>query len=227
MLILPRTSIPTLPRATSIPTLFRRPIRSAKALTPCQLPFRPDCRGPGLKKILVRRRSRASRILDGSLFALNVSGQNIGGGSDQFHFQYVPLKGDRSITARFVPPVPSQFAKLGLMIRSGLEASSASAAILITPELTRDVEQPGWYVRLALCAADGTTADDAAAPIKLESPVVDWGRLMSAYWLRLVRSGDRITALSSADGQTWNKDGRRLSPLEWPALYRAGCLFRP
>ena len=160
---------------------------------------------------------------DSSAFILEATGQSIGGDGDQFHYVYVPLDGDRSITTRFVPPVSSQFSKIGLMIRSGQGATAKYVSVLITPETTHDMEQPGWYVRLTSRDTAGARAVDSAA-MKLDQPYADWGRLMTPYWLRLVRSGNQVTALASADGQKWTPVGNTAVHWEGPlSIGLAAC----
>ena len=87
-------------------------------------------------------------LFDGSTFRLEAAGADIGGDGDQLQFAYVPLNGDGSITARFVPQVPSQFAKIGVMIRETLAADSAQASLLINPEVAESVEVPKWNICL-------------------------------------------------------------------------------
>ena len=164
-----------------------------------------------------------STSFDGATFTLEAAGQNIGSSDDQFHFVSVPLDGDRGITARFVPPVSSQFAKMGLMIRSGQNPDAAFISLLLMPVATRDAEQPSWYVRLSSRNIPGVKSIDAAS-VKVGQPHSMWGRMMMPYWLRLSRSGDQVTALASADGQAWQRIGSATTRLDGPlSIGLAAC----
>ena len=94
-------------------------------------------------------------FFDGDTFTLECAGTDIGDANDQFHFVYLPMTGDGTITARFVPQVPSQFAKMGLMMRESLAADAAHASLLITPATTKSVEMPNWSISLFTRRATG------------------------------------------------------------------------
>ena len=146
-------------------------------------------------------------LFDGCTFALEAAGTDIGGAADQFQFAYLPMSGDGTITARFVPQVPSQFAKMGLMMRETFAADSPHASLLITPKTTKDVEMPAWSMRLTSRKSAAAETTDADGGLGLEPPYKIWGRLMEPYWLRLARSGNTITASTSPDGRTWTEAG--------------------
>ncbi|MGA2060231.1 MAG: alginate lyase family protein [Thermoguttaceae bacterium] len=147
-------------------------------------------------------------LFDGCTFTLEGAGTDVGGSEDQFQYAYIPMTGDGTITARFVPQVPSQFAKMGLMMRETLAADSPHASLLITPKTTKDVEQPAWSVRLTFRRSAAAETADADGGLGIEPPYMTWGRLMEPYWLRLARSGDTITASTSPDGRTWTDAGK-------------------
>jgi hypothetical protein len=146
-------------------------------------------------------------LFDGRTFALECAGTDIGGIDDQFQFAFVPLNGDGEITARFVPQVPSQFAKMGLMMRETLAADAPHIALLLTPKSSKDVEMPDWSIRLIARSPAGTETTYAGSGSNLEPPYMTWGRLMEPYWLRLTRSGDTFTASVSPDGRNWKQMG--------------------
>jgi hypothetical protein len=152
---------------------------------------------------------------DGMTFTIRGAGKQRRGNSDDGRFVYASLAGDGQLTARFVPQTPSQFAEMGLMVRTSLDADAACVALVLSPEQTRDIEQPGWRVRLAHRESRGAEARALADSPQIPSPIVTYGRLLKPYWLRLVRLRDRVTAWASADGQTWNEIGAaKLSPGE-------------
>ena len=113
--------------------------------------------------------------------------------SDSFYFVHQPLTGNGSITARVTSltsavPAPSglhravvPWAKGGIILKAGLGEGSAYAAIMVTGT---------QGVRLQ----DDFTGDIA-------------GPVMTAGWLRLVRSGSVITGYASADGARWTRVG--------------------
>jgi len=102
---------------------------------------------------------------------------------DRGHFVGLPRSGDVDLIAR----VDSQtgggdWAKAGLMIRGATEPGSLYAAIAVTPG-------NGVVLR------SGTDVDIAGSGAGAPT------------WLRLTRSGDKITALESADGVSWTGVG--------------------
>ncbi len=147
---------------------------------------------------------------DGNLYTLEAAGSDIGGNSDQFHFMYVPLTGDGTITARYVPQISSQFSKFGLMMREDCDNSSAHVSLLIMPHFDANIEQPEWYARLI--TRDPTNKDtfaEKSLSSQITNPIVQYGRLMGPCWLRLQRKGNTFSAAISPDGQTWFRIGEK------------------
>lgn len=102
---------------------------------------------------------------------------------DRGHFVAQSRSGDVDVTAR----VGSQDgggenAKAGLMLRSAVEPGAVYAAVVVTP---------GHGVVL-LSGTDVEIAGSGA---------------VAPTWLRLTRSGDKVTALESADGVSWTGVG--------------------
>jgi hypothetical protein len=159
-----------------------------------------------------------STLFDGHTFTLEGAGTDIGGVKDQFQFAYLPMTGNGTITARFIPQVPSQFAKMGIMMRESLVADAAHASLLLTPQATRSVELPKWSIRLFTRTSAAGETVDAGGGLKLEPPYATWGRLMEPYWLRLTRTGDTFAAAVSPDGQTWTQVGSADVPLKQDVL---------
>jgi hypothetical protein len=144
---------------------------------------------------------------DGAIFTIEGAGKDIGGRSDQFQFAYAPLGENSSIVARYVPQTPSQFAKLGLMIRDSTKPDAQAVAVLITSQSTDDIEVPHWHIEFAARPVAGGEAVAVAASPALHAPTVTWGRLMAPLWLRLQRTGNTFTASSSLDGEAWTDRG--------------------
>lgn len=136
--------------------------------------------------------------------------------SDKFYFVHQPLAGDGSITVRltsmsgiitYPPPnhneiVPGlvPWAKAGIIIKESTRQGAAYAAMMFTG---------GHGVRMQ----HNFTQDTAGRPggVSARSP----------RWLRLTRSGDRLTGDESADGAHWTKVGTaHLAGL--PATVRIG-----
>jgi hypothetical protein len=143
---------------------------------------------------------------DGSIFTLEGSGSDIGGKSNQFQFAYVPMRDNGAIVARYVPQTPSQFAKMGLMLRESESPESAMVALLITPVATTDIEVPQWHLELLVRSGGGVAISTAIGPA-LEAPFVTWGRLMAPFYLRLNREGNKFIGSFSADGKKWTEIG--------------------
>jgi hypothetical protein len=124
---------------------------------------------------------------------------------DQFSFAHRPLTGDGEITAHvgamtgvitYPPPNHDQivagvvpWAKAGIMVKAGTKPGDAYAAMLLTGH---------EGVRMQ----DDFTADRAVPGFSTEA------------WLRLKRTGDRVTGYASADGTTW----REIETVRLPGL---------
>ncbi len=153
-------------------------------------------------------------FFDGQTFTVEGAGTDIGGTNDQFQFAYVPLTGDGTITARFVPQVPSQFAKMGLMMRENLAPHAPHVSLLFTPKSSNDIELPAWSMHLVARPSSAAETTDAGSDVNLEPPYMIWGRLMEPNWLCLARSGNNFTASISPDGRTWRQIGSIEVPLK-------------
>lgn len=120
--------------------------------------------------------------------AVTGAGADIWGQEDAFHFAYVPVSGDVTIVGR-VESLDNthEWAKAGVMIRGGLEADAAHALMALQPsgdaELIRRAEPGG--------EAEGTVRPGVAPPT----------------WVKLARSGTRLTGSISHDGQQWSEVG--------------------
>lgn len=102
---------------------------------------------------------------------------------DQLHLVHQSLAGDGGITARVASQADShEWARAGVMIKESTTPGSRYAAVLVTP---------GHGVRLQANFTTDIAGSDAVAP----------------RWLRLTRTGDRITGYESADGATWHEVG--------------------
>ncbi|MFC1764517.1 DUF4457 domain-containing protein [Planctomycetota bacterium] len=109
---------------------------------------------------------------------------NAGGAADTFHFVYKPLTGDGEMVVK-VESIDEVHAwsKAGIMIRDGLESSAKHAFLGLAPA---NYATFAWRREVS----DGASTNDIPG-------------VLLPYWLKLVRSGDRITAYRSADGSVW------------------------
>ncbi len=130
-------------------------------------------------------------------FKLEAAGSDIGGTSDQFHFVYVSLTGDATITARVIWPLSSQSAKVGVMMRDGLGGTARHASMLLVPKWVGS-----WAIRTSV--GSSTTLSNTAT---LPEPYVFNNRLMQPYWVRVSRAGNVFTGSISPDGTNWTVVG--------------------
>ncbi|MFI6810024.1 alginate lyase family protein [Streptomyces luteogriseus] len=170
-----------------------------------------------------------SAVFDGERFVLEASGT-----ADTHRLAYLPLRGDGTITARIVYPLSSQYSRIGVTVRAGLDADAAHAAMLIQA-LPLHTWSGVWSVRAKAGAAvkgtgstpvppsqQQTITTSAAFPISslgtlpesatpLQAPYVegagDGYRMRMPYWVRVTRRGDRCTGAISPDGIRWTEVG--------------------
>ena len=138
-------------------------------------------------------------------FTVAGSGGDVYGTADGFRFAYQTLTGDGSIVARVVQNQNTNaWSKVGVEIRESLAAGSKHVAMVTTA-----TNGPQLVYRTAT-GGSSTSVNGTAAKF-------------TPTWVRLVRSGNVITASRSADGVSWTtvRYGRRvdgIDGLHWPAL---------
>ena len=133
--------------------------------------------------------------------------------TDHFYFVHQPLDGNGSITVEVTslhtelpqpdgstPHIAVPWAKAGIIIKASTKPGSAYAAVMATA---------GHGVRMQY----DYTHDTAGLPGAVSAA--------SPRWLRLTRSGDRITGYDSADGIHWDKIGT-VSLAGLPSTVQAG-----
>lgn len=121
------------------------------------------------------------------VFTVKGAGANIYGTTDAFQFYYQTIPGDGTFVAQVTGVQnTNQYAKAGIMIRHSLAANAANAVVDITPSNGAEFNR-----RLT---DGGTTAQTL-------------GSGAAAYWVKLVRSGDNVSAYTSPDGGTWTQLG--------------------
>ncbi len=133
-------------------------------------------------------------------FTVKGSGRDIGEGSmggdpaiDNFQYAYKTLNGDGEIKARIASlTVTTRNPKVGVMLRESLDASSKSAAVLLsTTDGTR------FFARSATGGSTNISSTNStkAAPL----------------WVKVVRSGNTFSGYMSSDGIAWTQLGSNVT----------------
>lgn len=121
---------------------------------------------------------------------VTASGNDIGGLTDQFGFDYQLFAGNFDVSVQLAGLIDSDpLAKAGLMARETLDAGSRFAATLATPAINGDFFE---YRNPAASASITTGAFPANYP---------------NTWLRLKRFGNVFTGFAGYDGVTWTQLG--------------------
>ena len=118
------------------------------------------------------------------VFTVNGGGADIWGGTDQFNYVSQPLTGNASIVARVTSQSDTDpWAKAGVMIKQSTASGSNYALLAVTP------------------------GNGIAFQSDFNASVSGGSYSFPTVWLKLTRSGNTITAYSSADGTTWTQVG--------------------
>ena len=121
-------------------------------------------------------------------FTVSGAGDDIWDTADGFHFAYRTLTGDGSIVAEVTTVQGARsWTKVGVMMRASTSSESPYALMLVS--LRKGLAFQRRTARGE--AATHTSAGDGTAP----------------RWVRLARSGQRITASVSTNGTTWETVG--------------------
>jgi hypothetical protein len=150
-------------------------------------------------------------------FIVQAYGTHPFGYSDELHFIHSILPGNGVLTACLSPLLASQVATVGLMLRADDTADAPLVALSVSA--SSGGERPQWAVSLMSRENPGETVRTVNA-WPLDAPLVTWGRIVQAVWLRLSRDGGEVRALLSQDGLTWIDVGKT-SVTKEPVL--AGC----
>ena len=126
---------------------------------------------------------------DTGTFTVSGSGADVFGSADSFRFAYQALTGNGSIVARVIQNQNTNaWAKVGVEIRETLAANSKHVAMITSATMG-----PQLVYRTTAGGTSSSVNGTAAA--------------FTPTWVRLVRSGNVITASRSADGVTWTTVG--------------------
>ena len=124
------------------------------------------------------------------VFTVYGSGSDIWGTADEFHYVYQEVSGDVEIIARVASQEATQiWSKSGVMIRETLNAGSKQAHMFMTPNYGFNFQ---WRVQ----------TDSASSAVSGGSTNSDPNN-----WVRLVRSGNSISAYESSNGTDWTQVG--------------------
>jgi subtilisin family serine protease len=125
------------------------------------------------------------------------AGADVWGTEDAFRYAYTTLAGDGSITARVAAlDDVHPWTKAGLMVRASLDPGAAHGFVLVSA---------GKGLAFQRRPSDGGTTLHTG------------GELASApQWLRLVRIGSLVTALTSPDGHAWSAIGGEMLDISGP-----------
>ena len=129
--------------------------------------------------------------LAGSGLDVTAGGTDIGGTSDQFHFDYQWMPGDFDVQVRVAAlGFTDLWSKAGLMARETLRPNSRFAAVLASPMAG------GAFFEARTAFRNATAAMSGNFPVNYPNT-----------WLRLQRATNVFTALASWDGQNWVRLG--------------------
>ena len=142
-------------------------------------------------------------------------GADIWNRADAFHYVYLAMKGDVTLTVRVMGIQNTDpWAKAGLMIRQSLAPDSAYAMALVTS---------GQGVAFQQRAAAGRMADSVMVIPNLRAP----------YWLQLTRQEGTFMVAASADGTDWTPTNTAAIAMNDPVYaglavtsHRSGVLCR-
>jgi regulation of enolase protein 1 (concanavalin A-like superfamily) len=123
--------------------------------------------------------------LTNGTFSVTAGGADIWNQADQFQFVYRVMEGDAEIIARVASVSASDpWAKAGVMIRGSLASGSPHASMFATGA-------SGWAFQRR--ASNDGWSSHSSGPSGT-----------SPGWVRLVRTGDQISAYYSTDGSSWS-----------------------
>jgi len=123
---------------------------------------------------------------NGGTYSVTGAGADVWGTTDALHYAYKPLTGDGSIVARVASiQNVNAWTKAGVMMRNSLSPSAAQAFMLVAASSAKGTP---FQRRVS----DGNTSVSTSGAF-----------VTAPYWVKLVRSGNLITASESADGTNW------------------------
>lgn len=129
-------------------------------------------------------------IAANSTYGLAGAGTGFAGPADRFHYAWVPINGDVTMTARVTYlQALSPSSQAGIDLRESLDPHAAHALAALTGSL--------GAIELARTATNGATSVTGRKT-----------GIKPTYWIRLNRKGDVFTASVAADGIHWTIIGQ-------------------
>jgi fibronectin type 3 domain-containing protein len=153
----------------------------------------PALPAPWLDRDIGAVGATGSGVYSNGVFTVKGAGQDIGADNqDRFHFTYFSLTGDGTLTARLTSEAQGHtIDKVGLMMRETTNANARTAQIL------REARPGPFTNRFSYRSSTGGSTTGVNGPAANTLP----------QWYRLVRTGNKITGFSSANGMTWTPVG--------------------
>lgn len=145
----------------------------------------------------------SNTYFDGSTMIINTYGNGLMHKVFHGRFIHKAIKGNSTITIKYVPQLSSQFTSFGLMYKA-LRNAGQSVMLILQPVSTNDIEQPNWQIRFI-----NSNADQVQDSVILngDSDVVTYGRLTGSVWIKLEKKENDFIGFYSKDGVTWIKIG--------------------
>ncbi|MEM7654910.1 MAG: right-handed parallel beta-helix repeat-containing protein [Bacteroidota bacterium] len=136
------------------------------------------------------------------LIRMEAAGADIWYGRDEFHYLYQNRSGDGEMVVQ-VQSVEAihEYTKVGLMIRSSLEADAVNAMMYLSP-----VGRWSFQRRTSIGANAFSTKSQP-------------GAIGFPHWIRISRTGNEIRAYHSPDGQNWEFAASEVLPLGTDAYW--------
>lgn len=165
---------------------------------------------PAAKPNSLNNKSASSGTVsfDGTQYRVEGMGTGLDSAADHFTYLYQRMTGNGSITIRYVPQLSSQFSQFGLIVRQGLQINAPTAAIIIGPEISKQIEAPEWSAKHKLREGQNENMRTIASSLPLSAPGVAYSRLVGNIWLKLEKKGNLVISAISTDGQNWQKIGQ-------------------
>jgi len=125
---------------------------------------------------------------NGTSYALQGSGADIGGNTDAFRYAYITLASDDQLVTRIFKQDHTDPAnKAGIMMRESLAPDSRNAFIALT-------SGQGAFFQYRNTTGGTTTTSTAPSPV-------------APYWVKMAKSGSQYSGYISPDGLNWTQLG--------------------
>ncbi|WNO10652.1 cellulose binding domain-containing protein [Teredinibacter sp. KSP-S5-2] len=156
------------------------------------------------------------------VYTITAAGADIEGTADAFHYTYGTLTGDGELIAKIETVTEADtWTKVGLMLRTDLDANSQNAFMLLRP-----TQGSAFQHRNSKSSTTESTWQDT--PYRNDNwvnPTPYRARYVTpSTWLRLIKNGDTVEAYSSDDGMCWNIRWRETISFPTGSIYAGVAL---